>query len=110
MVNSNKYAFVKMLKKRTLYSEIPYVKGKENGIAKWYYPSGKLQSEGPCMNGEEDGIGRMYYESGELKAVYPYKNGVEDGMEKEYYEKETYYKRGNVINIKNYDENGNEIK
>jgi antitoxin component YwqK of YwqJK toxin-antitoxin module len=71
--------------------EISYIDGKKNGVEKEYYKSGKIMWEDTIINGKRDGIYRIYYESGKLKSETLYTNGVK-GI------------------VKNYDENGNEIK
>jgi antitoxin component YwqK of YwqJK toxin-antitoxin module len=60
-------------------------------MIKCYYESGILQWEIPIKNNKENGIEKQYYENGKIKREIIYTNGVE-GI------------------VKNFDENGNEIK
>jgi antitoxin component YwqK of YwqJK toxin-antitoxin module len=75
----------------TLYSRVRYEYGKANGVAKWYYENGAVKRECPYTNDLLDGIVKEYYEDGKLKS-------------------ETTYVRDKKGAVRNYDENGNEIK
>ena len=69
-----------------LLDEIPYVDGKEHGIAKYYYESGALRRESQYKNGKRHGIDKFYYESGALLVVTPYVRGNIHGIVKSYEE------------------------
>ena len=65
----------------SLYSEIPYVRGKREGMAKTYYPAAKSESpaiwkEQPYKNNALNGICRRYHRNGKLQAEYEYKDGL----------------------------------
>ncbi|MGP8215648.1 MAG: toxin-antitoxin system YwqK family antitoxin [Bacteroidia bacterium] len=120
-------------------SETPYKDGKINGTIKGYYDTGILEYEKKINNDKKNGIQKMYYESGKLHFEYPYSNdtlvdtvkeyyengrlkntspmedGQQNGVAKSYYEdgklkSEVNYSDGSPGSIRNYDENGNEIK
>ena len=55
--------------------------GKQEGINKGYYESGKLSSETPyvrnnCGTWYTDGIRKRYYISGNIKEEYVFKKGI----------------------------------
>ena len=115
-----------------------YRKGKPNGIVREYSKDGILGYYEYYLNGKEDGICRVYsddgsiileqyysngklngmakdYKNGKLESETPFTMDKANGIKKEYYESgkvktETTYKNNKIIAIKNYDENGNEIK
>lgn len=65
----------------SLYSEIPYIHGKREGVAKTYYPAavGKtpvVWKEQPYKNNVLNGICHRYHRNGKLQAEYEYKNGL----------------------------------
>ena len=60
--------------------------GKRNGIAKWFYESGKLQKELPYNDDKENGESMVCYESGEVKEKVTYADGLETGMLTSFYE------------------------
>jgi antitoxin component YwqK of YwqJK toxin-antitoxin module len=97
------------------WQEVPFTNGRGNGMVKVYYKSGELHYEQPWKNNALDGVVKAYYQNGKLKCETPFKDGFENGMQIQYYESgkiktETSYVNGNQGTIKNYDENGNEIK
>lgn len=65
----------------SIYSEIPYVHGKREGMAKTYYPATTSESpavwkEQPYKNNELNGICYRYHRNGKLQAEYEYKDGL----------------------------------
>jgi len=65
----------------SLYSEIPYVRGKRNGTAFTYYqavPGVKpvVWKEQPYVNDTLHGICKRYHRSGKIQAEYEYKKGL----------------------------------
>lgn len=77
---------------KTLHSEIPFKKDKEEGIGKFYrYYSGELETEINFTNGMKEGVAKDYFKSGKIQKETLYKNGNEEGV------------------IKTYDENGKDI-
>ena len=46
--------------------ELPYKNGQMDGVAKEYYPSGKIKIEEPYKNGQIDGVAKAYDESGKV--------------------------------------------
>jgi antitoxin component YwqK of YwqJK toxin-antitoxin module len=63
-------------------SEVPYklVNGDTiiHGLAKLYYPNGKVKVEVFYKNGKKEGIQKGYYDSGSLEYIGKNKNGVHD--------------------------------
>ncbi len=73
----------------SLYSEIPYVNGKRNGIAYTYYPATfnakpVVWKEQPYINDVLEGVCRRYHRNGNLQAEYEYRNGLPAAGLKEY--------------------------
>ena len=130
----------KYRKNRTLEVEYPDNDNKRNWVIKWYHENGKLKAEQPFTDSGLNGIEKDYYETGELEYEIPYFNNMVKGIFKGYYkngnireevsypgrgweidEAKNYYENGKVKSetvfyrsgdkvIKNFDENGNEIK
>ena len=46
-----------------------------DGVAKEYYPSGKIKIEEPYKNGQIDGVAKAYDESGKVIQQATFKNG-----------------------------------
>lgn len=59
-------------KDRILISEVPFQFGKENGIRKSYYPSGKIASAYSLKAGLLQGTAIEYYENGQIKTSRNY--------------------------------------
>jgi len=55
-----------------------------DGIAKFYFPNGKLSSEGTMREGKPDGYWKTYYENGVVKAEGNRKNFLLDSVWKFY--------------------------
>jgi hypothetical protein len=75
----------------SLYSEIPYIAGKRNGIAYTYYPvTGNAKpvvwKEQSYLDNNLEGVCRRYHRDGTLQAEYEYKNGVPATGLKEFYQ------------------------
>jgi len=62
-----------------LASDETYTLGKKNGIAKTYYPNGKVAEEKPYKNDVLDGMWKQYYKDGVIKAQGKYVNGHMEG-------------------------------
>ena len=95
--------------------ELGYVEGEKEpftGIAKEYYPNGKIETESFYANGKLNGKSITYYENGNLKYEENYKNSKLDGLIKTYFEDgtirtEIYYKNGELDGLATeYYENG----
>lgn len=116
-----------------LRSIIPYKNGAINGILKEYNESGELIKRDTIIDNFEKGVILVYYPGGQLKSEVPFVNdrtnsgnifyddkgfcthGMTNGVARSYYESgklkgETAYTDGERRAIKNYDENGKEIK
>lgn len=65
-------------------AERNFLNGKEEGVAKFYYPSGNLQSKVEYSSGVLNGLVYIYSESGRLLFEQNYKDGVLEGISKEY--------------------------
>ncbi len=82
----------------SIYSEIPYLAGKKEGIAYTYYPvTGNTEpvvwKEQPYINDKLEGICKRYHRDGKLQAEYEYKKGLPAVGLKEYYQS------GNPVNL-----------
>ena len=89
--------------------------GKQSGISKWYYESGTLKSETSWKDGKLDGICKWYYENGTIIAEGSWKEGRQDGLYKWYYETgtlkaEANWQDGRQLSATCYDENGNKVQ
>ena len=65
----------------SVYSEIPYIRGKREGVAKTYYPAATNKNpavwkEQPYENNELNGVCHRYHRNGKLQAEYEYKDGL----------------------------------
>ena len=75
----------------SLYSEIPYVAGKRDGLAITYYPvtvdaKSIVWKEQAYKDDNLEGICKRYHRNGELQAEYEYKNGLPAVGLQEYYQ------------------------
>ena len=41
-----------------------------NGVARWYYPKGNIQTEVPYLQGKKQGVAKGYHSNGHLKYTY----------------------------------------
>lgn len=97
-----------------LAAEIPYSKGKLEGVSVYYYPNGNKWREAPFENGQLNGEYNIFYEEGDLAQTTPYKEGLQHGDSSRYWEggglaaRESYSK--GLLNEGYYhDTEGNEI-
>ncbi len=86
----------------SLYSSVPYVAGKRNGIAYTYYPvAGKAEpvvwKEQPYVGDKLEGICKRYHRDGKLQAEYGYMNGMPSIGLKEYYQSGKQVKHPDLI-------------
>ena len=56
-------------------AEAGFLKGKKDGMERFWYPERILKSEGQWFDGKENGIFREWDEQGKLIRVVRYKNG-----------------------------------
>lgn len=75
----------------SLYSTIPYIAGKKQGVAYTYYPSSldsqpQVWKEQAYEDDQLHGICKRYHRDGTLQAEYEYKNGLRAVGLKEYSE------------------------
>ncbi len=101
--------------KGTLIKEEQFKNDVSHGIARIYYPTGVLNYEEADSNGLSNGVSRNYYPSGKLYNEWTNRLGKKNGIFRQYYENgklefEKKYNNDMVVEIKNYDENGKEIK
>ena len=99
----------------TFYSLVIYKGGELYGKGRNYYMNGQLNREVSYKNGKLDGLVKVYVKSGIIKGQMTFAKGVLNGPAKEYYDdgkvKATVvYTNGVKGVIRNYDENGKEIK
>lgn len=71
---------VKEFDGKKLSAEIPYKNGKQEGLAKHYYPNGKKEVEIPYKNGKREGNEVRYFENGKPAGETPYKNDKKEGI------------------------------
>jgi len=84
-------------------SEINYVKDVLNGFSTWYYENGNKRKEVFYSDGKINGWVKYYYESGLVKAEFSVKDGLRDGLTK------FYYSNGALKEVRSY-ENGKLVK
>lgn len=65
--------------KGKLEAKIPYVHGKQQGLALYYYPSGALKKKVPYTNDQVHGQIRGYDEEGQLILMSNYLDGQKEG-------------------------------
>ena len=58
-----------------LRAEASFLRGKRDGIFRYWYNSGVLESEGQWFDGKEDGLFREWNEEGQLLKAVKYKSG-----------------------------------
>jgi hypothetical protein len=56
--------------------EVPFVNGREHGIARSWYPDGRLKGESPYKNGMLHGTRREFYEDGSLESEEELEFGI----------------------------------
>ena len=97
-------------------SETPYKDGRSEGLSTSWYVNGQKQSEVTYKNGKEEGLVTKWHENGQKEFEATYKDGKVEGPsivwhrngQKRY---ESTYKDGKKVSeMKEWDEEGNEIK
>ncbi|HAH32049.1 MAG TPA: hypothetical protein DCL44_07025 [Elusimicrobia bacterium] len=76
---------VKLYEKGKLRTVLIYKNGKANGMAKEYYPAGKIKAEQNWLDDKLDGSYRAYNEDGKINTEAYFKNGKRNGIAKLYY-------------------------
>jgi hypothetical protein len=76
---------------KKLLSEVMHVDGRITGIARNYYPSGKVSNEMSYLNDTLHGDSKWFYEDGKLYQLTPYSKGLMEGT------KITYNKSGKIV-------------
>ncbi|MCG8410081.1 MAG: hypothetical protein MI739_02225 [Bacteroidales bacterium] len=103
-------------KSKALKKEITVKNNKKNGIAKEYYPDGKLRTVVNYVDNLKEGKTIWYHKNGKAYRVTPYKKGKMHGIRKTYYQNgkiqaKIPYKEGELQEgTVEYDEKGNIIK
>ena len=64
---------------------VPYKNGLREGLAREYYPGGKLRAETPYKDGARHGTEKRYFENGALQAEKPYAYDKLNGLERYFY-------------------------
>ncbi|GAB4042406.1 toxin-antitoxin system YwqK family antitoxin [Spirosoma jeollabukense] len=64
---------------------IPFVEGKENGRATFFYPKKRLREERFFVNGWKEGTHRGWYENGKAMFEYHFHNDMFEGSYKEWF-------------------------
>ena len=60
---------------RSPRAEGGFLRGKKDGMERFWYPNGKLKSEGQWFDGKQNGVFREWNEAGQLVRAARYKNG-----------------------------------
>lgn len=64
-----------------LKQEIPYKKGKMDGVAKWYYENGQLQQSSAYVQGRLEGLTTRWYEHGLKQSEGMYSDNMRNGIQ-----------------------------
>lgn len=84
--------YIKSLYQSTLVQSIgSYLKGKQHGITKTFFPNGKLETERNYMNGIGYGRHFGFWENGKMKFDFMYFNDKREGIQKQWYVSGTPY-------------------
>lgn len=65
--------------------KVPFMNGKENGIAKFFYSKNQLREERFFVNGWKEGTHRGWYENGKPMFEYHFQNDMFEGSYKEWF-------------------------
>ncbi|WP_185716186.1 toxin-antitoxin system YwqK family antitoxin [Larkinella knui] len=65
--------------------KVPFREGKENGVAKFFYPKNRLREERIFVNGWKEGTHRGWYENGRLRFEYRFRDDEFDGSYREWF-------------------------
>ncbi len=64
---------------------LTYVKGKQNGPARKYYPDGKVEIKGYMKEDIPEGKFTFFYDNGNRQSIKNFKNGIYNGYYMEFY-------------------------
>jgi len=98
--------------KNVLVFETTFKNGKENGLRKSYYPSGKLAHSQNFIDGLLQGESIEYYENGNVKSTRNYNSFITSSNEKKYYQigwAFQYDQAGKITSKLFYDSLGNRV-
>lgn len=59
-----------------MVAAVPYLKNKQDGLAKYFYPDGSIEKWVPYIRGREQGKGYHFAPDGTVDAILTYKSGV----------------------------------
>ena len=76
------------------------IKGKKNGLWKYWFENGNIKSEENYINGQPDGERILWYENNKLKLKCNFKKGFLDGFQTEWYENGGKKERRKIIHRK----------
>lgn len=68
----------------TLFT-VPFLNGKENGLAHFFYPGNRRQAERLYVNGWKEGAHRGWYPNGRSQFEYHFHNDLFEGSYKEWF-------------------------
>ena len=68
-----------------LKSKLQFQHGEIEGVAYYYYPTGKLWAYTPYRHSKLNGLTRYFYANGKVKRIKEYRNDVEVGTSLHYY-------------------------
>jgi antitoxin component YwqK of YwqJK toxin-antitoxin module len=95
---SNQTRLIQFPDGKGTFGEVPMKNDSANGLAKFYWKSGKLKVEVNMVNGQEHGSYRSYYENGQVEYETNRKNNLVHGHQKHYYENGQLWVENNWVN------------
>ncbi|WP_170299266.1 toxin-antitoxin system YwqK family antitoxin [Larkinella terrae] len=64
---------------------VSFLDGKEDGVARFFYPGNRLREERFFVNGWKEGVHRGWYENGRRRFEYHFQNDLFDGSYQEWF-------------------------
>jgi antitoxin component YwqK of YwqJK toxin-antitoxin module len=94
-----------------LIAEMPYNKGSQEGVARYYYPNCAIQKIVPYQNNRIEGIFETYCSNGVLLQCSNYHRGLLEGQSHRYWDEqklaaEENYSEGLLVSGRYYDQSG----
>jgi len=91
------------------------INGKENGKWEYYSEMGLITTERYYNYGLKDSVEIWYYENGQKMSIHRYESGIENGKFEGWFRNgkkkfESYYRKGEIINYTEWDQDGKIIK
>jgi antitoxin component YwqK of YwqJK toxin-antitoxin module len=97
--------------KGVLIAQLPYNKGLQEGVVRYYFPDGSLHKQIPCVSNQAEGVMEIYCQNGALLQSSSYHEGKLDGPSTRFWEgmkiaTEEEYSDGLLLRGRYYDSNG----